>query len=182
MPPSRRALLQGALALAALPPAALPPAARAHTPYGQWVAYRQKHLMVGAHRGDGRTYDLARRVVATLDAELPEARARVARGPRPQRIASLMGTGQIRLAVLHAAEAARMAAAEPPFDGYRPVPLTTIAALTDGYALYAAPGLPPDHAWLVARAAGHGGIGHAGPPGFPPHPGAAAFWAGEAMP
>jgi len=50
MTPNRRDVLIG-LALAAASCAA----AGAHTPYGQWVVYRQKHLLIGAHRGDART-------------------------------------------------------------------------------------------------------------------------------
>ena len=108
-----------------------------HTPYGQWVVYRQKHLLVGSHRGDLRTYDWAKAVVAGLDEQLPEAQARVARGPRPQRIATLMGTGQLFLAVLTAQEAGRMARAEAPFVGYRPTPVLigrTIRSLFGGIA------------------------------------------------
>lgn len=155
-------------------------AAPAHTPYGQWVVYRQKHLLVGAHRGDARTYELAQAVVAALAVELPEAQARVARGPRPQRIASLMGTGQLMLAVLKGAEARRMARAAPPFEGYRPVPLRAMASLADGYGLWAAPEMPDDHARLVAGALDHAGAG--APPdrgALPLHPGAAAIWAGR---
>lgn len=178
--PTRRAVLVGAaLALAALPATE----ALAHTPYRQWVVYRRKHLLIGAHRGDERTYALAKEIAAAMAHELPGARARVARGPRPQRIASLMGTGQLSLAVLVAPEAERMARGAAPFEGHRPVPLHALATLGDGYRLYATPELRPDHAWLVAEALEHGGIGR--PPAgdaLPPHPGASAFWAGEAMP
>ena len=178
MRPSRRQVLIG-LALAAASAAA----AGAHTPYGQWVVYRQKHLLIGAHRGDGRTYELAQAVVAALDEELPEARARVARGPRPQRIASLIGTGQMLTAVLSEAEAELMAEARPPFDGYRPTPLRALAALGGGYLLVASPDLSEDHAWLVTQALGHAQLGHA-PEGvsLPIHPGATAFWSGAPRP
>lgn len=177
--PSRRAVLVGAAALAA----AVSTGARAHTPYRQWVVYRQRHLLIGAHRGDARTYALAQAIVAAMEKELPDARARVARGPRPQRIASLMGTGQLTLAVLASAEAERMASGAAPFEGHRPVPLRGLAELSDGYRLYATPELRPDHAWLVAQALEHSGLGrrpskHA----LPPHPGAAAFWTGGTMP
>lgn len=175
MMPNRRAVL--GLVAAAL----WPGAAAAHTPYGQWVVYRQKHLLVGAHRGDGRTYALAQAVVGALDVQLPAARARIARGPRPERIASLMGTGQLLTAVLAAPEAQRMTIAAPPFDGHRPVPLQGLATLEAGYGLYAAPDLPADHAWLVARALGLALVGHE-PAGLPPHPGAAAFWRGLPQP
>jgi hypothetical protein len=170
--PNRRAALGLILAAAGA-------SAAAHTPYGQWVVYRQKHLLIGAHRGDPRTYDLARAVVAALEIELPEAKARVARGPRPQRIASLLGTGQLLAAVLSGAEAAAMTTAAPPFEAYRPVPLVQLAALGGGYALYASPDLPEDHAWLVAEALAHAGLGS-----LPDrdhlalHPGAESFWSG----
>ncbi|MGF1551867.1 MAG: hypothetical protein ACFBWO_05100 [Paracoccaceae bacterium] len=176
MRPSRRLVLAGGLALAA-------GAAVAHTPYGQWVVYRRKHLLIGAHRGDARTYDLAKKVTEVLGHELPEARARVARGPRPQRIASLMGTGQLLTAVLAEAEALAMLEAAPPFDNYRPVPLRRLVGLEAGYSLHAGPTLPDDHAWLVAAALAHAGLGtrpEARPIAL--HAGAAAFWHGEPRP
>lgn len=78
------------------------------------------------------------RVVSGLEAELPEAPARVARGPRPQRIASLIGTGQLFVTVLLADKAVRMARAEAPFEGYPPTPVQALAALDAGYLLCAA--------------------------------------------
>ena len=172
--PDRRAVLLSAAAFCAAAGAA------AHTPYGQWVVYRQKHLMIGVHRGDGRTYALAKAVAAALAEELPDARARVARGPHPQRIASLLGTGQLPVAVLGEAEALRMAEAAPPFDGYRPVPLRAVAGLPGGYALYATSELPDDHARLLADALDHAATGSAPVGAIRPHPGAAAFWADAA--
>lgn len=149
----------------------------AHTPYGQWVVYRQKHLLIGAHRGDSRTYVLAKSIVAGLERELPEARARVARGPRPQRIASLIATGQLFLAVLSEDEAGRMARAEPPFEGYRPTPVQAVAGLSDGYFLFAAPDFPVDHARLVAEAMYHSGLGSRPDlVGLAVHGGAFEFW------
>lgn len=181
MPNRRRLLLTASAAL--LAGAAVVPA---HTPYSQWVVYRQKHLLVGAHRGDGRTYELAQVVVEALAAELPDARARVARGPRPQRIASLMSTGQLRLAVLDAGEAARMAASAPPFENYRPTPLMVLAGLIDGYNVYATPEMPEDHAWLVTEALAAAGIATPPPPApiptIPTHPGARLYWSGGATP
>ena len=149
--------------------------ASAHTPYGQWVVYRQKHLLVGAHRGDLHTYDLAKKVVAGLAAELPEAKARVARGPRPARIASLMGTGQLFLAVLSEDEAGQMARSQGPFEGYPPTPVLALAALGGSYLLFAAPDFPDDHGRLVTMAVDHAGLGLR-PSGPPMHAGAAAYW------
>lgn len=149
----------------------------AHTPYGQWVVYRQKHLLIGAHRGDSRTYALAKSVVAGLARELPEAKARVARGPRPQRIASLIATGQLFLAVLSASEASRMAEAAAPFDGFRPTPVQALASLGDGYFLFAAPDFPIEHAQMVTEALDHAGLGSAPVAAdIDVHDGASLYW------
>jgi hypothetical protein len=175
--PSRRAAL--GLVFAAVGATA----AAAHTPYGQWVVYRQKHLLIGAHRGDPKTYDLAQSVVQALDEELPEARARIARGPRPQRIASLIGSGQLLTTVLSMVEAEAMAEARPPFDGYLPVQIHQLASLGQGYCLYASPDLAADHAWLVAQALAHSCLVQAPEAQhLAPHPGAAIFWRGEPLP
>ncbi len=171
--PTRRGFLGATMAGAAY--CAAP--ALAHTPYGQWVVYRKKHLLIGAHRGDARTYELAKTLVAGLATELPEAKARVARGPRPQRIASLIGTGQLFLAVLSADEADRMARAMAPFEGYRPTPVHALADLGGGYLLFAAPDFPNKHARLVAQAVDHAGLGsEPSAPGHPVHAGAADYW------
>lgn len=149
----------------------------AHTPYGQWVVYRQKHLLIGAHRGDARTYELAKTIVAGLARELPEARARVARGPRPQRIASLMSTGQLFVTVLSAEEAALMAQASGPFEGYRPTQIHALADLNDGYLLFATSDFPDDHARLVVQAIDHAGLGSAPAAEYQPiHAAAKRYW------
>ena len=177
MTPTRRGLLGAALAALVAGPAA------AHTPFRQWVVYRRKHLLIGAHRGDARTYALAKALEAALALELPEARARVARGPRPQRIAKLIGTGQLMTAVLADAEARAMVEARPPFEAEPPTPLLRMAALERGYSLYASFEFPPDHAYMVASAIAEAGL--AAPPkrdDFPPHQGALAFWDGRPPP
>ena len=153
--------------------------ATAHTPYKQWVIYRQKHLLVGSHRGDLKTYALAQNVVAGLQDALPDARARVARGPRPQRIASLIVTGQLFLAVLSDEEAQQMVLAQAPFEGFRPAPLSVIADLGDNYLLFAATEFPDEHAFLVAEAVDHSDAGFS-PQGtsIDLHPGASKYWLG----
>lgn len=167
---TRRRFLGFAIALAATP-------ALAHTPFRQWVVYRQKHLLIGAHRGDLRTYELAKEVVAALARELPEARSRVARGPRPERIASLIGTGQLFLTVLSSDQASRMARAAEPFAGYRPTPTHALVDLGGQYLLFAAPEFPVDHARLVTAAVAHAGLGtNPMSLGLEVHPGAIAFW------
>ena len=55
----------------------------AHTPYGQWVVYRKKHLLIGCHKADPVTYDLAKRVIARKDDMRASLHEGVARGPTP---------------------------------------------------------------------------------------------------
>ena len=122
-----------------------------HTPYGQWVVYRKKHLLIGCHRADPDTYTLAKGVVAELDLHLPEARARVARAPTAGRLASLLGTGQLEIAILSPADGQDMAAGAGPFKPYGPIPLRLLAQLGD-HLLTVHSNFSPSHAWLVSDA------------------------------
>ena len=80
-----------------------------HTPYGQWVVYRKKHLLIGCHKADPLTYDLAKQVVALFEQDhLPEAKSRVARAPDAGRLASLLVTGQMDVAATSQPDAADM--------------------------------------------------------------------------
>jgi hypothetical protein len=123
----------------------------AHTPYGQWVVYRRKHLLIGCHRGDPRTYALAGRVVGLLDDHLPEASARVARAPDARRIASLIGTDQMEVAVLGHADATAMVQGSGGFAPYGEVPLRLLAPVGDRLLLASAD-FPDRHARLVTGA------------------------------
>jgi hypothetical protein len=156
-----------------------------HTPYGQWVVYRRKHLVVGCHRADPRTYDLARRVVAVLDEHLPAAKPRVARAPDARRLASLLGTAQMEVATLGDADAAAMLAGTGRFAPYGPIALGVLAPVGDRLLLAVAE-FPRRHAWLVTRALAGTALAPAldGPAGsgIPWHPGSAAFRDGRPEP
>jgi hypothetical protein len=156
-----------------------------HTPYGQWVVYRRKHLLIGCHREDAETYRLAKEVVAALQTHLPSAEPRVARGPTPGRIASLIGTGQMEVAVLGWPEAVGMANGARPFEPYGAIPLRLLAPI-GSRALVARADFPERHAWLVAHGVSDGGVAALGlglrayP--VPWHAGARAFFMGMPEP
>ncbi len=135
----------GALVVAA----AAGPAA-AHTPYRQWVIYRKKHLLIGCHRNDDEGYRLAKSVAAWLDLRLPASSARVARAPAATRLASLIATDQLDIAVLTPPDIADMRAGDGLYATYGAIELTTLALLADGHALVAAARLRPEHAGLIA--------------------------------
>lgn len=146
----RRDVFAGLAAVLAASPAAL-----AHTPYGQWVVYRKKHLLIGCHRQDPDTYTLAQAVVREFENDLEAARARPARAPRPERLASLLGTDQLDVAILNAMDANEMATGAGRFAPYGKIPLRVIGS-HGAYAMVAHARVPDHHAWLMAMAVDSG--------------------------
>lgn len=123
--------------------------AGAHTPYRQWFVYRKKHLLIGAHRADPATYELAKKLAAVLAHSLPRSKCRVARAPTAQRLASLIGTDQMDVAVLDAADATAMLNGSGQFEPYGPISVRLLARF-EGRLLVAHERLPARHAWLIA--------------------------------
>ena len=156
-----------------------------HTPYGQWVVYRKKHLLIGCHRTDPPTYDLAKQVVVLLGEHLPAAKSRVARAPDAGRLASLLGTAQMDVAILSHADAAAMAKGADRFKAYGAVPLRLLTPVDDRL-LVARADFPARHAWLVAGALAGSELAPASQPpaetAIPWHPGSLAFQRGEPQP
>ncbi len=155
-------------------------AAHPHALYNQWVVYRKKHLLIGSHRQDGVTYDLAKEVVRALHHFLPEAKARPARAPHAERLASLLGTGQMDIAILAAEDVEAMRNGAGRFAPYGRIPLTLVMDLGDR-VLVAVEAFPPHHAWLVSEALTQMGWGLVETEtGLLRHPGAEAQRAGIA--
>ena len=158
------------------------PAAQAHTLYPQWVAYRRKHLLIGCHRKDGTTFALAQALVENINRVLPKAKARAARAPHPQRLASLIGTDQMEVAVLSREDAVAIRDGAGRFAPYGKIPLVRLADFGP-HALLADTGFPQRHAWMVCSAIAHSGMARTMPkaPALPLHPGAEAQLAGVAL-
>ncbi len=141
----RRTLLAGGLAAAALLGAA------AHTPYGQWGVYRKRFLLMLTNRQDPASFALGRQVAEVLAEVLPESLARVSRAPHGERIASLISSKQLDLALMPPDEAAALKAGRPPFADYGPVALMSLVGVGD-YLLVCRADFPAAHAFLVAGA------------------------------
>ena len=122
----------------------------AHTPYRQWVIYRKKHLLILTSKTDGPSYPLGKRVAELLVERLPASKARVTRAPHTKRIASLISTRQMDVAILSRRDATRLMEGRSPFADYGPVKLRTIVALGD-YLLVCRDDFPARHAYLVAE-------------------------------
>lgn len=183
----RRALLKYAFALAAAF------AASGHAPYGQWKVYRKRRLHILTSRSDAPTYPLGKRIAEVLADHLPASKAQVSRAPDTRRIASLISSGQMDVAVLSRRDAARLRAGQAPFEAFGPVALRTLVSVGE-YLLICRADFPDRHAYLVAAALSDnrddlgveiesldvmtGGADH----GVPLHPGAAAYFDGEPAP
>lgn len=120
----------------------------AHTPYGQWNAFREGHLQVLTARTDLAGDALADTWVAILAEHLPESRAVVSRARDFIRVASLLKTDQAKLAVLSHDQANAMFNAWPPFEDFAPMPLQVL--VDDGkYLLVTREDLPLEHGYVL---------------------------------
>jgi TRAP-type uncharacterized transport system substrate-binding protein len=179
-PLSRRSTLR----LALLGAASL--LASGHAPYGQWGVYRKRYLLILTTRDDPTSYALGTRIAAVLAERLPESRARVSRAPNKERIASLMSSKQMDVAVMHRDDAANLRAGASLSADYGPVPLHMIVAVGD-YRLVCREDFPGKHAWLIAEALSkHPHLinvaGAASDARIPLHPGADAYFGGRPVP
>jgi hypothetical protein len=142
----RRLFLAGATLVASAPFSV-----HSHTPYRQWMVYRKKHLLIGCHREDLVTWELAKQTVAHLAQTLPDARSRVARAKTPGRLASLLGTDQLQTAILDTETAQKIVKGVDEFAPYGAIPLHLIAEVEDRVLVCLAD-FPARHAWQIAHA------------------------------
>ena len=159
----------------------------AHSPYRQWKLYRQAHLLVFTMRDDPRSDDLGELLAAALRERLPDSRARVARAPHAQRIASLVSSGQADVGLLRIEDARTLYRGEGAFADYGAVPLRVLVEVESdrlvcrddfrfehAYAVAEAlSAAPPPAALHVPRSAADGDV--------PTHAGALAFVRGEPL-
>ena len=159
-----------------------------HTPYRQWVVYRKRRLLIGTSRADAPSYLLGKQVAETLLTYLPESKARASRAPDPWRLASLLSTDQLDVAILSAADAAALLEGRPPFADFGGVALAGLFGL-GGHLLVARADFPERHAYLVSRTlyehrASIPGARplKAGMGALPVHPGTLAYLRGKPLP
>jgi hypothetical protein len=160
----------------------------AHTPYRQWQVYRRRHLLIGTSKADAPSYPLGQKIAELLATELPESSARVTRGPDPWRLASLLTTAQLEVALLSSVDVAALRDGRAPFAAFGPTALNALFAFGD-YLLVCRPDFPAHHAYQVAQTlavnagliAGARLIDASASP-IALHPGARAYLLGEPMP
>ncbi len=154
-----------------------------HSPYRQWIVYRETHLIILTSRDDLGADDLGEKFAAIVRGALPDSQAAVGRGPRVQRIASLISTRQVAVGVVSRPNALAMYRGEGPFRQYGAIALRVLVQ-NDGYRLVCHNDFLPQHGFLLAEALMENGKdlglsipaqGAAGSGDIPPHVGALAF-------
>lgn len=154
----------------------------AHAPYGQWAVFRKKYLLILSTREDPPSFDLAQTLSAALLRELPESRAQASRAPSKARIAALLSSHQMELALMRPDDAASLREGVPPFKNEGPVPLMTLATFED-FILVCRDDFPALHAWLIAEAMSRTEFKQNAPDRrLPLHPGVKAFQTGGEKP
>lgn len=119
------------LFLAAIPSFLFTAMAGAHSPWGQYVVYRQKHLLVLSTRDDADTYPYSKHLVEVINKSAPEANARRARAIDLNRAYNLLRTDQFQFALLSTSNVEAMRSATGPFGGKAPVDLKTVYKFED---------------------------------------------------
>jgi len=71
-----------------------------HAPWGQHEVYRQMHMLVMCSKTDKGAFDFTKNLIVILDEYLPQAKARAARTRDTERLANLLTTNQIPLAII----------------------------------------------------------------------------------
>lgn len=121
-----------------------------HAPYPQWNVYRKRNLFILASRTDAPSYELGKAIAQNLATHLVKSHAHIARTPDMGRIASLLSTEQVELAVLPIDIATQMTNGTAPFEGYGAIPLTALRRY-DPYVLVAHAHMPDHHAYQVTQ-------------------------------
>jgi len=158
-----------------------------HSPYRQWIVYRQTHLIILTSRDDLGADDLGEKFAAIVRGALPDSQAAVGRGPHVQRIASLISTRQVAVGVVSRPNALAMYRGEGPFQQFGAIPLRVLVQ-NDGYRLVCRDDFLPQHGYLLTEALMERGAdlglsvpGRNAADGgeIPPHVGALAFAEGQ---
>ncbi|MDH3321000.1 MAG: hypothetical protein OEO84_15110 [Betaproteobacteria bacterium] len=160
-----------------------------HSPYRQWIVYRETHLIILTSRDDDGADDLGEKFAAIVRRALPDSQAAVGRGPHVQRIASLISTRQVAVGVLSRPNALAMYHGKGPFQQYGAIPLRVLVQ-NEAYRLVCRDDFLPQHGFLLAEALMQNGndLGLSIPGrdaadagDIPPHVGALAFAEGRPL-
>lgn len=143
----RRECLKGMGAIALFP--------LAHTPFPQWKVYRKLHLFIVVNRDDTVAYDLGQAIAHTLAEEIPESRAMVTRARNSLRLASLISTQQLDVALLPRTELTAWQTHQHPYEQLQSTDLKELFEVED-YVLISRDDFRAEHAaWIQETLKAH---------------------------
>ncbi len=142
--------------------------------------------MIVGQRDDETAITMAGAVVDMLARFLPSSRAQLARAEDARRVGVLIGTNQQDVAVMAVESADALFLGKLPFEDMRDVPLGLLASF-GSHVLVCRSDLMASQGYLLARTLAEHGDALPKPAGAPTgivpiHPGAQAFFSGEAIP
>lgn len=118
----------------------------AHSPYGQWDTFRSRYLQIVTNKLDTEGDKLGEEIADTLRKDLPASRALVSRAPNVERIASLLYTDQVKVAVISHKDLKELLAIED----FKNSPISIL--LDNGtYFVVARNDLPAYHGYLISK-------------------------------
>ena len=123
----------------------------AHSPWGQYQVYRQKHLLIMSTIEDEPTYPFSKKLIAAINEVLPHARARPARAKHFQRVHSLFSTKQMQIMLLSRSNAVAAFNGDGPFTAYGSLDFRVLYQFGD-LQLLGQVDFPDQFAWLVTDA------------------------------
>ena len=123
----------------------------AHSPWGQYLAYREQHLLIMSTREDAPTYPYSKILVDVINKQLPEASARAARARTFRRVQGLFSTNQMPLLLLSKKNAKALIKGKGVFKKFGAADAKIIYYFDD-LVLLAQPSFPDKFAWLLTNA------------------------------
>ena len=106
--------------------AGIPTLAFAHSPWGQYQVYRQKHLLILSSRDDEPSYPFSKILADYLAAAVPSSKARPARAINIKRVYNLLLTNQFQFVLLSRDKIDMMRKAVGEFIDHEKVDLRTV--------------------------------------------------------
>ena len=123
----------------------------AHSPWGQYLAYREQHLLIMSTREDVPTYPYSKILIEVINKQLPDASARAARAKTFRRVQGLFSTNQMPLVLLSKKNAKALIEGKGVFKNFGSANAQVIYYFDD-LVLLAQPSFPEKFAWLITNA------------------------------
>ena len=102
-----------------------------HSPYRQWYAYRAKHLVVVTDEARPGALAVASAIASAIAARWPETRSVPAAARSPIEVVKLLGSGQLQVGLVPAADALAALNGRGGFTEIGKVPLRAVATVGD---------------------------------------------------